>query len=140
MVQNGDIIFCCPDNDYCRRVLEDYCSENLSDFVLVTGGNTEDSWNAHIHVREGGEDKTPSVYIMAPHIAEAEEPTEEIEGCDDREDPQTIFINAMAASSMSMLYGNYLAGQYQICGVYGDMKTGVMIGIDLEGNEVTDLE
>ena len=132
LIQDGDVVFVCPDHDYWRRIVTEHALR-LENIVLILGGNEETDGSAHIHVRKGGENLTPSLFEVEDEVAEAEPPEENLEGCDDTDDPQTIEVNAMTASCMMALYGKFLRNEFNVHTVYFDLLTGSMRGRGPDG-------
>src|SRR5574337_1027822 len=57
VVREGDLVFLAVDNHATRRVVSRYC-EDLSDVVLISGGNDFTDGNVQIYIRQGGQDIT----------------------------------------------------------------------------------
>jgi hypothetical protein len=118
LVVEGDVVLLAVDNHATRKLVGEHCT-TLADVCLISGGNDgvgEDAsgrllrgthGNVQIHVREGGEDRSPPLAAYHPEIASPRDTPPTDVSCTEAltNVPQILFANLATASAMlSALY------------------------------------
>jgi len=126
LLREEDIIFLGVDNHATRKLVSDRCEE-LSDVVLISGGNFLTDGNIQIFVRKEGTDLTlPLTNEFHPEIQNPADRNPDEIGCDElvESEPQLLITNnAIAASMLSAFYA-HLQGNLDYDEVYVDILTG----------------
>ena len=140
LIEEGDVVFCQPDNHKTRRIVERQCSR-LQEVALFSGGNdgiedgkTGTYGNIQIYLRSGGRDVTNCLSRFHPEIAKPKDrlPTEQ--GCMEAaaSAPQLIFTNAAVAVAMLGAFYTWHCGCLSYEEVYLDILTGKMVPVNRE--------
>jgi hypothetical protein len=102
--------------------------EDLSDALLISGGNELTDGNVQIHLRKGGEDVTlPIANQFHPEIEVPEDKHPDEMSCEERavREPQVLFANnAIAAVMCNVFYVFRSTGVVPYDEVYIDILTG----------------
>ncbi len=126
LISEGDIIFLCVDNHATRKIVSDRCEE-LSDVVLISGGNELTDGNIQVYIREGGEDITlPLANSFHPEIQFPEDENPEDLGCEQlrESEPQLLITNNAIAALMLNAFFSHLRGELKFDELYIDIITG----------------
>ena len=131
MINSGDIVFLGVDNHATRKLVSGRCSQ-LTDIVLVSGGNELLDGNVQIHVRKEGKDLTPPITHLHPEIEHPEDRNPADMSCEELAQsgtPQLIFTNLAAAAHMLSAYwmvSEFLLGKGKLLysEQYFDLTTG----------------
>ncbi len=102
VVKSGDVIFLAVDNHATRRVVSGRCEE-LSDVVLISGGNDFTDGNVQVYIRQGGRDITLPLTRFHPEIADPKDKSPAEMSCEElaaAAAPQLLFMNLTVASAM----------------------------------------
>lgn len=106
IIKENDIVFSCVDNHDSRRLLSKHCRD-LSDVLLISGGNETLDGNIQVYRRRGGQDLTlPLDSSFHPEIISPADRNPGDHGCgiDATATPQLLFMNLMIASLMLNAY------------------------------------
>jgi len=109
---DGEVIILAVDNHATRKLVSDYCSKNLKNFCLISGGNDgagEDAegyelrgtyGNVQVHHRKDGVDQTPPITTFHPEIDNPADKLPDDLDCVEalKSTPQILFANIAAAS------------------------------------------
>jgi hypothetical protein len=90
LVGDGDVVFVCPDNHACRRVVAER-ARHLQNVVVFTAGNEAFTGNVHAYIRQGNREVTKHLKDCHPDVYTGEQ------------NPLTI---GMSCSNL-MDHGNY---------------------------------
>lgn len=126
LVYNGDIVFLCVDNHASRKMVSDH-GENLSDVVILSGGNEVTHGNVQIFIRRNGENITPPLANeLHPEIVKPADMHPLAAGCMQMlpETPQVIFANNTAATILLNAFYAYLQGAPMDGEIYFDILGG----------------
>lgn len=126
IIREGDIVFLCVDNHATRKLVSD-CCEELSDVVLISGGNGFTDGNIQVFVRKDGEDVTlPLTNDRHPEIAEPKDKHPNELSCEELmvSEPQLIIMNNAIAAAMLNCFYAYLQGKLNYTELYVDIITG----------------
>jgi hypothetical protein len=108
LIDEGDIVFCTPDNHATRRAVAARCGR-LQDVTLFSGGNdgvegemTGTCGNVQIHLRVNGENQTNPITTFHPEIAKPDDLLPTQQGCGEMtaSAPQLLFANLAVASGL----------------------------------------
>lgn len=129
LIGEGDFVFLCVDNHKTRKLVSEYCQEELDNVTIINGGNNNTDGNVMVYVRRNGEDltlplhapKTESGKKYHPEILNPPEgdlhPNEEEdrEGCLEQaaDDPQLLVANNMAAALMLNAFHSVTSGIFE---------------------------
>ncbi len=110
IIQEGDCVLLAVDNHATRKLVSDYCCENLNDFVIISGGNDGVDeglrgtyGNVQVHVREDGVSKTAQLTRFHPEIKNPADKSPSEMDCLELEAagvPQLAVVNLAVASAM----------------------------------------
>jgi molybdopterin/thiamine biosynthesis adenylyltransferase len=102
LISPGDLVFLAVDNHATRRAVSRRCEE-LSDVVLISGGNDFTDGNVQVYVRQGGRDVTLPPTRFHPEIADPADKSPAEMSCEElaaTAAPQLLFMNLAVASAM----------------------------------------
>jgi len=128
VIREGAIVFLCVDNHGTRKIISDRC-EDLSDIVLISGGNELKDGNIQLHIKRNGVDfngTLPLTNFRHPEIANPAEDDGPAEpGCElaVRTDPQIIIMNNAIAATMLNVFYAYLENAIDFMEIYVDILT-----------------
>jgi hypothetical protein len=131
LIQEGDVVFCAPDNHATRRLVERRCGR-LADVALFSGGNDGvegdrlgTQGNVQIYLRAGGRDVTNPISTFHPEIAK---PGDRVPGggcaAATPSAPQILFTNASVAASMLGAFYAWHRGALDYEEAYLDVVSG----------------
>ncbi len=132
LIDDGDIIFCQPDNHATRRIVENRCTR-LQDVALFSGGNdgVEDGktgtyGNVQVYLRAGGRERTNRLSRFHPEIARPADRVPTAQGCAAAaaSAPQLLFTNAAVAAAMLGAFYTWRCGALAYEEAYLDILTG----------------
>ncbi len=132
LIQEGDVVFCQPDNHATRRLVERRCSR-LRDVALFSGGNegVDDPsggslGNVQIYLRSRGRDLTNPLSTFHPEIAKPADRVPETKGCTAAAEsaPQLLFTNAAVAAAMLSAFYTWREGRLRYEEAYLDILSG----------------
>ncbi len=126
LIREGDIIFLCVDNHATRKVVSDYCGE-LSDMVLISGGNDWIDGNVQVYLRKNGEDVTlPLTNDYHPEIQNPRDKNPGEAGCGELAEskPQLLIMNNAIAAAMLNSFYVWFTGKLKYDEVYIDIMSG----------------
>jgi len=132
LIDEGDVVFCQPDNHATRRAAERRC-RRLRDVALFSGGNDgiEEGklgtyGNVQIYLRRDGRDLTNPLSAYHPEIARPADLPPHRLGCGAAAGraPQLLFTNAAVASAMLAAFYNWRRGELGYEEAYLDIATG----------------
>jgi hypothetical protein len=135
LIDEGDIVFCQPDNHATRRVVERRCMR-LRSVTLFSGGNdgvengkTGTYGNVQIYRREAGRNLSNPLSRFHPEIARPADRLPAAQGCAVAlaSAPQLLFTNATVAAAMLGAFYTWRVGQIDFEEVYFDILTGRMV-------------
>lgn len=143
MIQDGDIVLICADNFSVRHTIAMHVKD-LPNVVVINGGNERDDGSVQLHVREGGENKTPSILYGHAEIA--------FIAADDRAamtcavaaqlpgGEQTILANNTSAAYMMQALARYHSGAWKTgwTELNFDTVTGEVIRTDMRERRAWD--
>lgn len=124
LIREHDVVCAGVDNHKTRKILSDRAGE-LTDVLVISGGNELTTGSVQVYVRKGGEDLTlPLANGYHPEIAAPQDhlPGEHCEERLQREPQLLITNNAVASSMLSALYA-HLQGTLTYDYVYIDVLT-----------------
>lgn len=106
-IGENDYVFICVDNHKTRKIINDYVKQ-LSDIVVISGGNDYSDGNVQIYIRKNGMDILPSLTDYHPEILNHEDQTPEEMSCEElhNSEPQLIFANLFASTLMVSSFFN----------------------------------
>jgi molybdopterin/thiamine biosynthesis adenylyltransferase len=115
LIEDGDVVFLCVDNNQTRRLISYHCSE-LDNVTLISGGNDYTDGNVQVYIRKDGEDLLPPIHKVHKGIDNPPEndlhpnEVEEREGCleEAQADPQLLIANNVAAALMLVAFHNWV--------------------------------
>jgi len=126
LIGPGDLVFLAVDNHATRRVVSRRCEE-LSDVVLISGGNDLTDGNVQVYVRQNGHDVTSPLTRFHPEIAEPKDKSPAEMSCEEltlAAAPQLLFVNVTVASAMLNVFYAWRSGQLRYGEVYLDVVQG----------------
>jgi hypothetical protein len=134
LIDEGDVIFCQPDNHATRRVVEQRCTR-LRSVTLFSGGNdgvengkTGTYGNVQVYRRRAGRNLSNPLSRFHPEIAQ---PADQLpgKGCAAAlaSAPQLLFTNLTVTAAMLGAFYAWRAGQLDFEEVYFDILTGRMV-------------
>jgi len=111
-IQEDDVVFLCVDNHKTRKVVSDH-AKTLENVIVISGGNEYTDGNVQIFIREGGENKTPSLSDYHPEIAHPGDKSPDEMSCEElaNSEPQLLFANLSVATIMCWTFYNILEGK-----------------------------
>lgn len=144
-IHNGDIIFLTVDNHATRKLINDYCSTQLADFCIVSGGNDGVEslpngnvrrgtfGNAQIFVRRDEKDLTPNLVRFHPEIANPGDKLPTDQNCTElvASVPQILFANLAVASAILNTFFLHVCGSTHYSEVSFDIAEGLMRPVPL---------
>lgn len=127
MIEENDIVFMCVDNHPTRKLVSDRCCQ-LSNVLLISGGNDYTDGNVQVHLRENNIDKTlPINNIYHPEIEnDTSNHPADLKSCE-REmvhSPQLLFMNNAIASAMLSAFYAWEQKKLNYDEIYVDLITG----------------
>lgn len=145
LVKNGDMVILAVDNHATRKLVGDFCGNELDDVCIVSGGNDgvgEDSLgrtlegtygNVQIHVRGGGRDLSPPLCRYHPEIRDPADKLPTDLHCTEllESTPQILFANLMAASCILNAVWLRLCGALSYEELAFDIRAGRMAPVPL---------
>jgi len=127
LIGEGEVVFLMVDNHASRNLVSRHAS-SLSDLTLISGGNDYEDGNVQIHVRQDGQDLTPSLIRYHPEIATPEDQSPATMSCEELMEagaPQLLFANLMVASLMLNAFYAIRQGRLNYSEVYLDIVQNV---------------
>ena len=140
LLHNGDIIILAVDNHATRKLVNDYVVSELSDAVLISGGNdgVEDGrrgtyGTVQIYVRRDGRDLMPSLSQYHPEIEKPEDRLPSEQGCVAlfASVPQILFTNLMTASCILNTFWLHICGALKYPELAFDIADALMSPVEL---------
>ena len=100
-------MFVCVDNHETRNLINTKCKE-MSNVILISGGNEFHDGNAQLFVMRDGYRWTAAIDEWHPEIGDFEQDDED-PGCQDRyaSTPQLVFANFFASAAMIAMFYHY---------------------------------
>lgn len=128
LLDEGDIIFSCVDNHKTRKLISEFCENELDDFYLFSGGNEFTDGNIQLFFRINGDNLTlPLTNNYHPEIKNPADKRPDEIGCGEMTEsaPQLIFMNNMVSALMLNAFYTqfYEEGGCQYSEVYSDIIT-----------------
>ena len=126
LIGPGDLVFLAVDNHATRRAVSRRCEE-LSDVVLISGGNDLSDGNVQIYVRQNGCDVTLPLTRFHPEIADPKDKSPAEMSCEElaaASAPQLLFMNLTVASAMLNAFYAWRAGRLSYGEAYLDIVEG----------------
>ncbi|MCX6795217.1 MAG: ThiF family adenylyltransferase [Candidatus Falkowbacteria bacterium] len=127
LLKDGDIIFSCVDNHKTRLLISDFCSEELENVVLFSGGNSFTDGNIQIFIKKDDKNLTlPIANSYHPEIMKPSDRRPDEIGCGELivSEPQLIFTNnAVATLMLNAFYSHFYNGGCDYNEVYVDILT-----------------
>lgn len=125
-VDENDIVFLCVDNHATRKAVSDHCRE-LSDVILISGGNTLTDGNIQVFIRQNGQDLTLPLdndYHMEIRNPRDKRPDEM--SCEEltASQPQLLFMNNTIAAMMLNAFYAHSQGKLNYNEIFADIITG----------------
>jgi hypothetical protein len=136
-IDEGDIVFCQPDNHATRRVVERRCGR-LRDVTLFSGGNdgvengkTGTFGNVQVYRRANGHDLSNPISRFHPEIAKPADRLPTDQGCAAAMAgaPQLLFTNAAVASAMLGAFYAWRSDQLDYEEAYLDVLAARMVPV-----------
>jgi hypothetical protein len=136
-IQEGDVVFCQPDNHATRRLVERRCMR-LAEVALFSGGNdgVEDGktgtyGNVQVYLRAGGRDLTNPISRFHPEIAHPADRPPGGRGCAAAAAgaPQLLFTNAAVAAALLGAFYAWRSGRLAYEEAYFDILSGRMVPV-----------
>jgi hypothetical protein len=134
LIEEGDVVFCQPDNHATRLVVERGCA-HLRTVTLFTGGNdgvekgkTGTCGNVHVYRREDGRELSNPLSRFHPEVARPADRLPTAQGCAAAmgSAPQLLFTNASVAAAMLGAFYGWQGGSLDYEEVYLDILAGRM--------------
>jgi len=114
IIRNNDIVILAVDNHATRKLVSDFCSQNLDNVCLISGGNdgvgldssnrlTRGTYgNCQIYIRSDGQNLNPEITKYHPEIRNPADTHPLDENCTElmQSIPQILFSNLAAASAI----------------------------------------
>ena len=135
LLDEGDVVFCQPDNHATRRIVEQGCMR-LRSVTLFSGGNdgiengkTGTFGNMQVYRRKNGRDLSNPISRFHPEIARPADRVPNGRGCAAAlaSAPQLLFTNLTVAAAMLGAFYAWRAGRLDFEEVYFDILTGRMV-------------
>jgi molybdopterin/thiamine biosynthesis adenylyltransferase len=126
LVKTGDLVFLAVDNHATRRAVSRRCEE-LSEVVLISGGNDFTDGNVQIYVRQGDRDITLPLTRFHPEIADPKDKSPAEMSCEElaaEAAPQLLFTNLGVACAMLNAFYAWRSGRLRYGEVYLDIVEG----------------
>jgi molybdopterin/thiamine biosynthesis adenylyltransferase len=126
VVKPGDLVFLAVDNHATRGAVSRRCEE-LSDVVLISGGNDFTDGNVQVYVRQEGRDITLPLTRFHPEIADPKDKSPAEMSCEELAAvaaPQLLFMNLSVASAMLNAFYAWRSGRLLYGEVYLDIVEG----------------
>ena len=126
VIRPGDLVLLAVDNHATRRMVSRRC-EQLSDVVLISGGNDFTDGNVQVYVRRGGRDVTLPLTRLHPEIADPKDKSPAELSCEELAAdaaPQLLFMNLSVASAMLNAFYGWRSGRLLYGEVYLDIVEG----------------
>jgi len=126
LVRAGDLVFLAVDNHATRLAVSRRCEE-LSDVVLISGGNDFTDGNVQIYMRRSGRDMTLPLTRFHPEIANPKDKSPAEMSCEElaaEAAPQLLFTNLTIASAMLNAFYAWRSGRLRYGEVYLDIVEG----------------
>ncbi len=126
LIHPGDLVFLAVDNHATRRAVSGRCEE-LSDVVLISGGNDLTDGNVQVYVRQGGRDVTLPLTRFHPEIADPKDKSPAEMSCEElavASAPQLLFMNLTVASAMLNAFYAWRSALLRYGEVYLDIVEG----------------
>jgi molybdopterin/thiamine biosynthesis adenylyltransferase len=127
LLSDGDIIFSCVDNHKTRKLISDFCVEELDNVVIFSGGNDYTDGNIQVFIRENGKNVTlPLANEYHPEIINPADRRPDEIGCGEliESAPQLIFANnAIATLMLNAFFTHFYGGGCKYNEVYVDILT-----------------
>jgi molybdopterin/thiamine biosynthesis adenylyltransferase len=126
LLRSGDLVFLAVDNHATRRTVSRFC-EQLSDVVLISGGNDVTDGNVQIYIRQDGRDVTAPLTRFHPEIAEPKDKSPAEMSCEELAadaSAQLLFMNLGIASAMLNAFYAWRSGRLRYGEVYLDIVEG----------------
>lgn len=126
LVKPVDLVFLAVDNHATRLVVSRRCEE-LSDVVLISGGNDFTDGNVQVYVRQGGRDVTLPLTRFHSEIADPKDKSPAEMSCEElavEAAPQLLFMNLTVASAMLNAFYAWRSGRLRYGEVYLDIVEG----------------
>ena len=126
LIKTGNLVFLAVDNHATRRAVSRRCEE-LSEVVLISGGNDFTYGNVQIYVRQDGQDITLPLTRFHPQIADPKDKSPAEMSCEElaaEAVPQLLFMNLGVACAMLNAFYAWRSGQLRYGEVYLDIVEG----------------
>ncbi|MBI2902733.1 MAG: ThiF family adenylyltransferase [Candidatus Methylomirabilis oxyfera] len=126
LIKTGNLVFLAVDNHATRRAVSRRCEE-LSEVVLISGGNDFTYGNVQIYVRQDGQDITLPLTRFHPEIADPKDRSPAEMSCEELAQegaPQLLFMNLGVACAMLNAFYAWRSGQLRYGEVYLDIVEG----------------
>jgi len=126
VIRPGDLVLLAVDNHATRRMVSRRCEE-LSDVILISGGNDFTDGNVQVYVRQGGRDVTLPLTRFHPEIADPKDRSPAEMSCEElavEAAPQLLFMNLSVASAMLNAFYAWRSGRLLYGEVYLDIVEG----------------
>jgi hypothetical protein len=142
LVQDGDIVILAVDNHATRKLVNDYCTEELRNVCLISGGNDGVGQtpgggsrmhrgtygNVQIYLRRDGSEVSPSLTRYHPEIAEPSDKHPLEKNCTElvTSVPQLLFTNMLVATSILGTFWLYVSEALHYSEVAFDLADALM--------------
>ncbi len=108
-IQNGSIVFLGVDNNKTRKMISQYCRDELDDVILISGGNEMTDGNAQLFVKTNGVVMSGNPDALEERHPDITEPTDKHPDemtCEELEaaEPQIVFTNRTVATLMLNMF------------------------------------
>lgn len=126
LLRPGDVVFLAVDNHATRQMVSRHCEE-LSDVVLISGGNDFTDGNVQVYVRRHDRDITLPLTRFHPEIADPKDKSPAEMSCEElaaAAAPQLLFMNLSVASVMLNAFYAWRSGRLRYGEVYLDIVEG----------------
>ena len=126
LIKSGDLVFLAVDNHATRRAVSRRCEE-LSDVVLISGGNDFTDGNVQVYIRRNGRDITLPLTRFHPEIADPKDKSPAEMSCEELAAiaaPQLLFMNLSIASAMLNAFYAWRSARLSYGEVYLDILEG----------------
>ena len=127
LLDDEDIIFMCVDNHKTRKLVSDFCEQELEDVVLFSGGNEFTDGNIQVFARNNGENMgLPIANHFHEEIVNPRDKRPDELGCGELviSAPQLIFTNNfIAALMLNAFYSYFYQKGCKYNEVYADIIT-----------------
>jgi len=124
IIKDNYIVFVAVDNHKTRKLISKH-AENLSDIIIISGGNELTNGNVQIFIRKEGKFITPSLTDYHPEIDNPIDKSPFEMSCEElsKSEPQLYFTNFMVVAHMCSAFYNIIENNKQISEVYFDLLT-----------------